>query len=90
MRFLRSGSLTPGSQRPKTTESAQSMGRAAEAQKIIKTRVERPVLCSTGKLHRVLADLLSFPGADVANLPVRVVVPTLSGNRIGNRLTQFV
>jgi hypothetical protein len=42
------------------------------------------------QLNRVLADLLSCPGADVANLPVRVVVPTLSGDRIGDCHTQFV
>jgi|ERR1700688_453065 len=36
------------------------------------------------QLHGVLANFFGFPGTDVANFTVGIVVPALTGNRIGN------
>src|SRR5437762_2084210 len=42
------------------------------------------------ELDDVLPDLLRLPRADVADLPVRIVVPALAGNRIGDRLAELM
>ncbi len=38
------------------------------------------------KLHGIRAHRFGLPGADVADLPVLIVVPALPWDRIGNRL----
>src|SRR5215813_11562146 len=42
------------------------------------------------ELHHVAAYGLRFPCADVANLAIRVVVPSGTRNWVGDRLTEFV
>src|SRR5712692_11968138 len=42
------------------------------------------------QLHRVGADFLGFPGADVANFTVGVVIPALARNWIGDGFAQLV
>src|SRR5215467_2526219 len=42
------------------------------------------------KLHGVSIQLLCLPGTDVANLPVCIVVPALTWNRIGDGFAQLV
>ena len=42
------------------------------------------------ELHDVVADCLGFPGANIADLAVVVVVPALAGNGIRNRLAELV
>ena len=42
------------------------------------------------QLNGVTTHLLGLPRADVADLPVHVVIPTLARNRIGDRFAQFV
>src|SRR5262244_3448903 len=42
------------------------------------------------ELHCVSVQLLGFPGANVADLPVRVVVPALSRHWIGNGFAQLM
>src|ERR1035437_4150694 len=49
------------------------------------TRFVRPF-----QLDGVGAELLRLPGADVADLAVAVVIPTLAWNRIRDRFTQLV
>src|SRR5438552_16788813 len=45
----------------------------------------RPLL-----LDRIGADPLGLPGADVADLPVNIVIPALARNRIGDGLAELV
>ncbi len=42
------------------------------------------------ELDGVGADLLGFPGADVADFAVAVVVPALAGDGIGDGFAEFV
>src|ERR1700704_2530320 len=42
------------------------------------------------ELDRVFAQLLGLPGADIADLSVGVIVPTLAGDRIGDRFAKLV
>ncbi len=42
------------------------------------------------QLHRVAADFLGLPRADVADFAVGVVIPAFAGNGIGDGLAQFV
>jgi len=42
------------------------------------------------ELDGVVAELLGFPGADVADFAVGVVVPTLAGNGVGDGFAEFV
>jgi hypothetical protein len=42
------------------------------------------------ELHRVCADRLRFPGANVSDLTIRIVIPALPRNRIGDGLAQFM
>ena len=42
------------------------------------------------ELDRVFAQLLGLPGADIADLSVAVIVPTLAGDRIGDRFAKLV
>src|SRR5215471_20817295 len=42
------------------------------------------------ELHRVSIQLLCLPGANVADLTVRIVVPALSRDRIGNGFAQLM
>src|SRR6266851_2033447 len=42
------------------------------------------------ELHRVGAKRPGLPGADVADLAVLIVIPTLAGDGIGDRLAQLV
>src|SRR5580704_14807474 len=42
------------------------------------------------ELHRVGPDFLGLPGADIADLPIRIVVPPLTGNGVCNRFAEFM
>ena len=42
------------------------------------------------ELDCVFAQLLGLPGADIADLSVGVIVPTLAGDRIGDRFAKLV
>src|SRR2546427_757590 len=42
------------------------------------------------QLHRVSAELLVLPGTDVADLAIGVVIPPLTGHRVGDRLGELV
>lgn len=42
------------------------------------------------QLNGVLPHFLGLPSTYVTDLPVRIVIPALTGNWIGDRLTQFV
>ena len=42
------------------------------------------------KLDGVVAQLLCFPGTNVANLAVVLIVPTLAGDGIGDGFAQFM
>jgi hypothetical protein len=42
------------------------------------------------ELNGIAAKLFGFPGADVANLTVGVVIPALSGDGVGDSFTEFV
>jgi hypothetical protein len=42
------------------------------------------------QLNRVSPNFLSLPRADVTDFTIRIVIPTLAGNRVRNRLAQLV
>src|SRR5665213_2896276 len=42
------------------------------------------------ELNGVSAQLLGLPGADIADLAIAVVIPTLARNRVGDRLAQLM
>src|SRR5579859_324050 len=48
-------------------------------------RAVRPLL-----LHGIVADRFCLPGADVADFAVGLVIPALTGNRVCDRLVEFV
>jgi hypothetical protein len=48
------------------------------------------ILVRPFKLDGVVADLLGLPGTNVSYLPVVVIIPTLSCNRIRDSFTQFM
>ena len=48
------------------------------------------VLVRPLELHRVIPQFLGLPGADIADLAVRVVVPPLARYRIGDRFAKLM
>src|ERR1700736_29294 len=42
------------------------------------------------QLHGVVTYLLGLPGADIANFSIRVVIPALTGDGVGDGLAKFM